>query len=158
MSECRHEPQVLRAAADDRWTETLRQHLRECEDCSAAAAVEQWMREMARVEPRQHPLPDPSVVWLKAQLLRQMAAADRAARPITIFQMVAYAVVAIGWAAILNWKWDALVAWFRSLSPQQLFVTASDSAGAPSSHFFAWMLLLTTMTVVLALHTILAEE
>jgi hypothetical protein len=158
MTQCRHEPQVLRAAADDSWTGALRQHLLECEDCAAAASVEAWMTEMARVEPRQHALPDPSVVWLKAQLLRQMAAADRASRPITIFQLVAYAVVAGGWAALVTWKWSALVEWVGSWTPMHLVVTASGHSTPPSPAFFVGMLLLSTMTAVLALHTILAED
>src|SRR5712691_2417551 len=112
MSEpCRHERHVIRAVVDDQWTDTLREHVTSCADCAAAAAAAPFMKRLARLDERQQKLPDPAVVWLKAQLLRGGALAERAARPLTIVQIAAYVVVAAGWAAVLTWKWSDLEQW-----------------------------------------------
>jgi hypothetical protein len=156
MNACRWEAEMLRAATDDRWTENLRRHLAECDDCVAVVAVAPWMNGFARMSDRDHILPDPSVVWLKAKLLQGGADMARASRPITIIQLVAYLVVAGGWAAVLMWKWESVLAWTRGLDVIEL-VTASR-AESVSLMFVGAILTLAAMTVTLAMHTILAEE
>jgi hypothetical protein len=158
MSEaCRYETAVLRATANDDWSEELRAHLGTCDDCVAAVSVAPWMGAFARMSDRQHILPDPSLVWLKAKLLQGTADASRAARPLDALQLIAYAVVAGGWAALLTWKWDAIETWLRGLTPSALVVSAAR-AETLSMSFFAVLFVLASMTVMLALHTILAEE
>jgi hypothetical protein len=160
---CRLERDVIRAAAEDRWSDSLRRHADECPDCAAAASVSPWMRGLARTDERTHILPDPAVVWLKAQLLRGTAVIDRAARPMAISQLIAYMTVAAGWAALLTWKWNALQTWLQNLTPGGFVASASGSAsqsGAASltASFFTLIIALSSVTVMLALHTILAEE
>lgn len=155
---CRFEPDVLRAAAEDRWTDSLRRHLTECDECITTASVAPWMSRFARISDREHILPDPSVVWLKAKLLPGTVDAGRASRPLDIVQMLAYFVVAGGWAGLLTWRWHAVEAWLRSFTPAGLVTTAAKQAGSLSMSFFAMVFVLASMTVMLALHTILAEE
>lgn len=157
MNACRREAEVLRAVREDQWTEGLRRHLADCEECQAAMLVAPWMDGFARMPDREHRLPDPSVLWLKAQLLRGSADFARAARPITIAQLVSYLVVAGGWAAVLLWKWEAIASWLRGLTPVEI-MAATANAESLSMSFFAAVLVLASMTVMLALHTILAEE
>jgi hypothetical protein len=154
---CIQEENVLRAAAEDRWTDALRRHVTECADCNAAASAAPWMTRFSRISDREHILPDPSVVWLKAQLLKGTADLARVSRPITIAQLFAYFAVAAGWAAVLTWKWTALQAWLSSFTPRGLVTTAAR-AESLSLSFFAIVFVLASMTVMLALHTILAEE
>jgi hypothetical protein len=157
MSEgCRFENQVVTAAAEDRWNETLRTHVGSCSECSAAANVASWMHRFARVRDREHLLPDPTVLWLKAQLLRSSAAAERIARPMNQVQLFAYFIVAAGWAGLLTWKWDAMSAWLSSITPSGML--AATGSNALSAQFLLAVLVLGSMTVVLAVHTILAEE
>lgn len=159
MSEaCRHEPHVLRAANEDRWTDALRDHVKTCQDCAIAALTAPFMRRLARVDERQKKLPDPSVVWLKAQLLAGSAAADRIARPLNIAQMFAYGVVAAGWAALLTWKWSDLQRWLATLTPSGVAQGLSGSGAGLSGSVLMMLVVLSTVTVVLAFHTILAEE
>jgi hypothetical protein len=158
MSEgCRYDADVLRAAREDRWTDTLRNHLLSCDDCIATASVAPWMTRFARISDREHILPDPQVVWLKAQLLQGSADVARIARPLNIAQFIAYLVVAGGWAALLTWKWDAVETWVKGLTPTGM-VQSMASGQSLSMSFFALLVVLATMTVSLALHTILAEE
>lgn len=154
---CRRERDVLRAAQEDRWPDSLHAHLMECDDCVAAAAVAPWMSRFARISDREHILPDPHIVWLKAQLMQGSADVARVARPIQLAQVLAYLVVAGGWAAVLTWKWSAVMTWLRSFTPGGVFENVVR--GEPLSiSFFALVFVLASMTVTLALHTIMAEE
>lgn len=158
MSEgCRFEADVLRAAQDDRWTDTLRRHLGECDECVATASVAPWMTRFARISDREHILPDPQIVWLKARLIQGTADVARVSRPLNALQLIAYLVVAGGWATLLTWKWDAVEAWMKGLTPTGM-VQNMATGQSLSMSFFALLLVLATMTVSLALHTILAEE
>ena len=158
MSEgCRFEAAVLRAAEDDRWTDELRRHLGECDECVATASVAPWMSRFARISDREHILPDPQIVWLKAQLLQGTADVARVSRPLNVLQLVAYLVVAGGWAALLTWRWDAVQAWMKGLTPTGM-VQNMATGQSLSMSFFGLLVVLATMTVMLALHTILAEE
>ena len=154
MNACRREADVMRAAREDRWDDTLRRHLTECEECAMAAAVAPWMTRFARLGDREHRLPDPSIVWLKAKLMQGTIDAARAARPLTFAQMISYLVVAAGWAGVLTWKWDAIRNWITSLTPGGVIGATSSL----SMSFFALVFVLASMTAALALHTIMAEE
>lgn len=158
MSErCPFERDIIRAADLDAWNDALREHLDTCDDCSAAAAVAPWIGRFARVGDREHRLPDASVVWLKAKLFQGNIDAARATRPLDFLQMVAYLVVAGGWAALLTWRWEAFAAWLRHFTPAGLVETAAY-AESFSMSFFALLFVLASMTVMLAVHTIVAEE
>lgn len=154
---CRHEADVLRAAQDDRWNDSLRSHLLECEECVAAMSVAPWMSRFSRMSDRDHILPDPSIIFLKAQLLRGTADAARLSRPLSFAQLVAYLVVAGGWAGVLTWKWHAVETWLRSFTPTGL-VSNAIRGHQLSMSFFGILFVLASTTVMVALHTILAEE
>jgi hypothetical protein len=157
MTACPHEKEVLRASVEDRWTEELRSHLLGCEGCVAGVSVAPWMNRFSRISDREHILPDPAVVWLKARLLQNHADVVRASRPLDVAQFVAYAVVAAGWAALLTWKWDAVRSWLGGFTPAGI-VSNAAGGGSLSMSFFALIFVLASFTVMLALHTILAEE
>lgn len=155
---CPFEANVLRAAHDDEWSDSVRRHLLECDDCVAAAAVAPWMSRFAKIGDREHPLPDPQIVWLKAKVLQGTVDAARVARPMTIVQLFAYLVVAGGWAAILTWKWDAVTTWLRGFTPTGLVQNVALGGDSMSLWFFAFVFILSSTTVMLAMHTIMAEE
>ena len=160
MNDCAYESNVLDAAESGRWSESLRAHAASCESCNAAVSVASWMTELSRQDDREHILPDPTVVWLKAQLLRQHSAVDLASRPMHLLQIAAYMIVAAGWAALLTWKWNALEEWLLTFSPRHFVSGVAINSGATSLSlaFFAIVIMLSSVTVMLALHTILAEE
>jgi hypothetical protein len=157
MTACRWEADVLRAAREDRWPDNLRRHLAECDDCTAAASIAPWMATFANIDVRQYRLPDPSIVWLKARLLQGTVDAARVARPLNVAQLIAYVVVAGGWAAVMMWKWSDFEAWLRNVTPADVIV-ATSSAPSVSMSFLGTLFVLASMTVMLALHTIMAED
>jgi len=153
MSDCRFERDVIAG----RWTDTLRAHVAQCADCEATMLVAPQMKELASIDAREHPLPDPQVVWLKAQLLRNTIAMERASRPLKVFQAISYAAVAAAWTAVLAWKWAAIQAMLHSLTPATLLQNAGQAASL-SVTFFLAIFLLSSVTIGLALHTMLAED
>ena len=158
MSEaCRFERDTIAAANSGRWTDTLRAHVKSCADCTAASSVAGWMDRLGRTDERQGKLPDPSVVWLKSQILRGSAVAERVSRPVTILQAVAYLTVAAGWAGFLTWKWPVVNRWMSSFSAENIAVHAASSGGV-SLGVLLTLFMLSSITVVVALHTILAED
>jgi len=157
MSEaCRYEADVIYAAANDAWSESLRAHVASCEECAATAAVGPWMSGFARIDERERPLPDPAVLWLKAKLMQGSNTMERATQPITRLQIAAYLVIASGWAALLMWKGSALMAWFDAFKPNRI-VSVPVPATLSITVLFAAVGLLSA-TVMLAFHTVLAEE
>ena len=160
IDSCPFEPNVIDAAASGQWSESLRAHLASCADCAAAAEVAPWMVSFAKQDDREHILPDPAVLWLKAKLLQSSAAVERAALPITRVQIAAYLIIAAGWAALLTWKWSALVAWMNVLNPGRMAAGAAGASGAAtlSMTVLVTLVLLASATVMVAFHSILAEE
>ncbi len=160
MNGCPMERDVIRAAANDAWPEALRAHVATCEDCTAAAEVAPWMQSFAEDDVRERPLPDPSVLWLKAQLLRSTATVDRASRPITNLQIGAYVALAAGWALLLTFKWGAIHAWLKVFTPAALMTQAAGATATASisATMIVTLIVLASLSVMVALHTILAEE
>jgi len=158
VSACRFEAQIVEAAERDQWTTLLREHLTECDDCIAAASVAPWMRRFAHTGDREHRLPDPSIVYLKAKLVQGGRDVRRVSRPMDVVQMLSYLIVAGGWASLLTWKWKAVELWIRSFTPSGILLQQSARTDSLSMSFFAMVLVLASITVMLALHTIMAEE
>ena len=155
---CVQEPLVRHAAVEDRWTGALRQHVARCEDCAAAAAAAPFMTRFAKFDMRQRALPDPAVLWLKAQLLRGNAVVDRASRPLNIAQFVSYVVIAAGWAGLLTWKWSELQQWVLHFTPESMVGAAAGMPSSTSATIVVALLILSSLTVMVGLHAILAEE
>jgi hypothetical protein len=154
------ERDVVRAAANDAWPVALRSHVTSCEECAAAAAVSGWMHSFAETDLRDRPLPDPSVLWLKAHLLRSSAAVERASRPITNLQVGAYLLLAAGWAALLTTRWSAIHTWLHAFTTGALVtkVASAEMSWSVSASLILTVIVLASLTVMVALHTILAEE
>ena len=98
------------------------------------------------------------MIWLKAHLLRGTVAADRAARPLNVAQLVSYIVIAAGWVALLTWKWNDLEAWLLSATPAHLLGNLAGSGTSVPTTVVLAVVVLSSITVFLGLHTILAEE
>ena len=114
---CPFERDVVKTGDPRQWPEALVEHVAGCDTCAAAAAVGPWMQQFAKTPVREHRLPDPAVVWLKAQLLKNTMAAERVGRPMTAVQIAAYVLVGGSWATLLMLKWDALQASRQAMLP-----------------------------------------
>jgi hypothetical protein len=157
--DCAFEPNVIDAATNDAWTESLRAHAASCQSCAAAAEVAPWMTRFSGINEREHILPDPAVLWLKARLLQSKTAVERASLPITRLQIAAYLIIAACWAALLTWKSAALQIWITRLSPTHVILNGgADATASLSVTVLFAVIVLSSATVGVAMHTILAEE
>jgi hypothetical protein len=106
-SPCIREDEVQEALGSGRWTDELRKHASACPACTEITTVAQFMGAHSEELAGEHPLPDPSYLWWRAQLQARAVAAERATKIIVVFQRIA----AVG---------GALLAAFLmySLSPQ----------------------------------------
>ena len=64
------------------------------------------------------------------------------------------------WAALLMWKWPVLHAWINGFTPTHIILGAAGAqpAASLSLTLLAVLVILASVTVMLAMHTILAEE
>lgn len=115
------------------------------------AATDAWMRELADTSvdaPR--PLPDPGVVWWKAQLLRRWESERRAVAPIDRMHWVEIATGVASLGVFLVWQWSGLVNLLSRLSTSAL-TTLSSSSASPASASAAPSTLIFVIAVSLAL-------
>jgi hypothetical protein len=76
---------MVRRGQDD---PVLREHLAACETCRQDAEVAAWMIAFADLPADPAKLPDPGMLWWKAQLLQRWDAQRRATEPIETGQQV----------------------------------------------------------------------
>jgi hypothetical protein len=121
--------------------------------------IDLWMKDFATIDqsPR---LPEANSIWVKAKLLQSTAAAERASLPVTRVQIASYLIVAGSWAALVTWKWNALLTWINGFTPAHIILGAAgaETVRSLSLTFVMALIALASVTVILAFHTILAEE
>ena len=110
QASCPNEADVLRAARADEWSESLRAHAAECARCRDLVQVTTFMNKLGAAEDKQAPLPDPELVWLKAQVLARQARKERALKPLVVAEALGQAAAALGVGAFLTWKWPLVMA------------------------------------------------
>jgi hypothetical protein len=107
---CSEQPAILAAAADGgAWPRALEAHLASCASCREQAAAVTFVRGLAETPDAPHQIPDPAVIWWKAQLLRRWQAERAAAAPIERMRGVELVAGFATLAVFLVWQWQALV-------------------------------------------------
>lgn len=85
---CEQELDVIRAVRSDKWDGSLRIHAQSCPVCAEATRVHAAMSSLINSE-QFPPIPDPKLVWLKAQFAER----QRKSTIITRITAVAYAAL-----------------------------------------------------------------
>jgi hypothetical protein len=104
---CPKEGAVWRSVSTGDWEPGLREHAARCPACREVALVSRGLAALARNSTDPAVLPDPRQIWWRARWLQSQAAAERATRPVVLYQRVAVAGAALGLGALglLNWSW-----------------------------------------------------
>lgn len=99
---CRHESAVIEAAQSEEWSESLRAHARVCTECAESVRVAVWMGSVARRLGRNRPAPDPTYIWLKAEIERRAEdAAGVSRRGLSALVLLGLTLGIAGAAAVL---------------------------------------------------------
>lgn len=159
---CDHESEVLHAIAVDERTPEVQSHLETCAACRETAAVATWMRTMADTSAEAHALPDPRVLWLKAQLVHRWNATRRAEVPVDAMERIQVLVLLIGVAGILVWQVPRLWGWLTGGGGFSAVSAATDVAALAFSPQVLSILPLVALGLALAtmvvLHRLLVEQ
>jgi predicted anti-sigma-YlaC factor YlaD len=107
---CTREPDFLTAAADGRQLSAeLEAHLVSCPSCREQVEAVAFVRGLADTSDAPHPLPDPAVIWWKAQLLRRWQAERAVEAPIERMRWIELAAGLASLTVFLVWQWQGLV-------------------------------------------------
>jgi len=74
-------------------------------DARETQMVTAWLKELSAVPVTEAPLPDPTYLWWKAELLRRWDAQQRVTAPIEIGEQVQMGLGLIAAAGLLVWLW-----------------------------------------------------
>ena len=105
---CARETEVSQALRTGEWQEALETHAAVCPVCREVLFVSGSMKVLAKESEDRGPLPDPYLVWLKAQLTDRHLADERAWQALTAVEAVLKAAAAAtvwGWLA---WQWPLI--------------------------------------------------
>jgi hypothetical protein len=96
---CEHETSVIRALHSGEWTNELRLHLDECQDCSQALHLAEALREAAMQKVTQCHPPDSHWILQRSRRMAREIAMRRMARLMTAMRTLAavYAIVVAAW-------------------------------------------------------------
>ncbi len=142
--ECARIESTVALARAGAWTDDAREHARRCPDCAAALAVEEVLpRWSAALRAEATPASADSLLW-RARLQERIARAERAARPVAIFDRLAVGV-AVALAALgLAWRGRALADWFGTSlagsksAPPELLLLAVVTIGFAGALFWVF--------------------
>jgi hypothetical protein len=109
-TKCSEDSAVVRAVRSGKWNESLEAHVRECGTCRRVRQAAQWMQALAsgsQLDAREQiNLPDPQVLWLRAQLSERQASAERAHRILQWVEIGFAMVICAGLGLWLAWDWS----------------------------------------------------
>jgi predicted anti-sigma-YlaC factor YlaD len=109
QTSCHQESATARAVRSGEWDEELLAHLSQCATCRGVQQAAQWMQALADSSqhvPAQNDLPDPQILWLRAQLSERQAAAERAHRILQWIELACAMVTCIGLGVWFAWNWS----------------------------------------------------
>ena len=107
---CPQESDVARAVRSGEWSEPLQAHLRDCPVCRGVQESARWMQALGQASARQaqEGLPDPQILWLRAQLSERQAAAERVHKALRWVEIACMAAACAGFGIWLVWNWNAI--------------------------------------------------
>jgi hypothetical protein len=140
--ECKHEGAVSRAFELDAWDSDLLDHVTDCTVCSDLLVVQKFFQQASDTDESETQLPDPAIIWWRAQLKGRAAAADRATRIITLVQWLAFVGGGILAASGIARLWPRLKVWLAAVVPDNIPIPVSADAAQPALVMVASLLVL----------------
>ena len=110
-------------------------------------AVTAFMKELASQPVSEQPLPDPTYLWWKAELLRRWDAQQKATGPIEVGEHVQVGVGLVTAAGLLTWLWRTLPA-MTTASTASITATSLTTGLAVSTILLAAAAALTVRNLI----------
>jgi len=115
---CAHQQEAIDAASAGRDPgAALAQHLSTCASCREAIEVVRWMQHVAQEPVPAHTMPNPDLIWWKAQLLRRWELERKVAAPIERMHTAELAAGVVGLVAFVVWQWSGLTRAMSAVIP-----------------------------------------
>lgn len=115
---CRFEEKIAAANRSGQWSDELLSHLSGCHVCEEVALVSRYLSESAAAPASAAlaDLPDPTLIWSRAQLAARREAIERAMRPILWVRRFAFALAAVAFIAAIVSAWPRIAAVFAGFA------------------------------------------
>lgn len=107
---CQHEAAVRGLARSTGDAPALRAHIEACAVCRETLAVATWLQQLAALPPETDSALDPTMVWLRAELLRRWDVHRTVVTPLEVGESVQAAVGIAAAVVLLVWLWTRLAA------------------------------------------------
>lgn len=126
---CAFEEKIAAANVSGRWSDELLAHVAGCRACEEVALISNYLSESAAAS---RPaitaeLPDPALIWSRAQLAARREAIERAMRPILWARRFAFGAAAAAIVVAIILAWSRISGFFSG------FVDSWRAHSAPSS-------------------------
>jgi len=130
---CSEQPDILTAAASGReLPAAFAAHLASCASCREQVEAVTFVCQLAGTEDIPHQLPDPAVIWWKAQLLRRWQAERVASAPMERMRWIELGAGVVSLVVFLLWQWQGLVNLVaRAIPAGVAAVSAAPQAASP---------------------------
>jgi hypothetical protein len=149
------EERIRVSSATGVWDEETRRHLDACADCREQAEVLRFMLALAQTQLDSAP-PDPQVVKVKAQIVNRERIDEHSAHTISNIQRAVWGSIAAAWALVLALNGSTIIGWARDFDLSE--IVFSSVSGEGSFGLILLLVSLASITAMVAVHAILAEE
>lgn len=157
---CAFEEKIAAANRSGRWNDELLAHVADCRVCEEVALVSGYLCESSVLADADAALPNPGLIWSKAQAAVHAAAMERALRPIVWARRFAIGVGAAAVAVAIVLAWSRIGEFFVGFLESWSNHSASAASVGQSSVMFisiaAFLLIL--VPVIFGLYTSWSED
>jgi len=144
QGQCAFEEKIAAANRLGKWSDDLLAHVADCRVCEEVALVSSYLCESSEVTRADASLPNPGLIWSKAQAAAKAAAMERALRPILWARRCAFGACAAAIVVAIVLAWSRIGEFFAG------FVASWRSNGvSPSTGHGNVLLILTTVFLLI---------
>lgn len=154
---CELESTILQALTSGGISGAAREHLTGCESCSELVLSEGWIKRYSSRQLETRPLPDPRLIWITHDVMRSAGRLTQFARMRGGLETAGIALLALAWAVVVAWKWDAVIAVSSGRRAGEI-VQALLNAQLLSLQFLTTVVLLVCASLLMALRGVLIDE
>lgn len=126
---CAFEEKIAAANRSSRWSDELLAHVAECRVCEEVALVSSYLCDSSISVPADATLPNPSLLWSKAQLAARREAIEKAMRPILWVRRFAFALAAVVFVAAIVSAWPRIASVFAGFAETWTHQTRTAQSG-----------------------------